>query len=58
MIINILADFRSNLEKVGGVFNIRFCRNGYAGVYMWDISYNYVFDFLFIIIEIWNKEIG
>lgn len=55
---NTLADARSNLEKVGGVFNIRPRRNGYAGVHMWDISHNYVPDPLFITTETWNKETG
>lgn len=55
---NTLADARTNLEKVGGVFNVRPRRAGYAGVHVWDVSNNYVPDPLFITKETWNKETG
>lgn len=55
---NTLENARANLEKVGGVFNVRPRRTGYAGVHVWDVSSNYIPEPLFITKETWNKETG
>lgn len=55
---NTLDDARTNLEKIGGVFNVRPSRSGYAGVHIYDISHDYAPDPIFVTEEVWNKETG
>lgn len=55
---NTLEDARTNLEKIGGVFNVRPRRSNFAGMHLWDISNNYVPEPLFITTESWSKDTG
>lgn len=55
---NTIDTARQNLEKIGGTFNIRPQRTGYAGVHIYDIGKELAPEPMMITTETWNKETG
>lgn len=55
---NTISDARSNLQKIGGVLNVRPPRTGYAGVHIYDLGKDFAPEPIWITSETWNKETG
>lgn len=55
---NTIESARSNLEKIGGMFNIRPPRTGYAGMHVYDVGKDFAPEPIMITSETWNKETG